>query len=201
MNPTTPHRDTEKLSKPAQRLMNMIEFDANEQIICEVRKHPFGMFLIVGGGISLALITIFITIFLGTYISDNATAFGSGSGSLIETVITVVGITFAGLIGLLTIMGMYIYENDIMLVTTEKIAQLIYKTLFNRNISQLSIGDIQDVNVNQKGVFAHLFNYGTIIIETAGEQQNYTFTFANHPYQCSKDIVGSHESNLSKHGN
>ncbi|MCA9344118.1 PH domain-containing protein, partial [Candidatus Saccharibacteria bacterium] len=72
---------------------------------------------------------------------------------------------------------------------------------FNRKISQLSIGDVQDVTVTQKGVLAHLFNYGTLVIETAGEQQNYLFTYIPDPYKHSKLIVGAHEKNLVQYGN
>lgn len=201
MNPNQPHPVEAKLSGPAQRLMERIEFDANEKLICEVRKHPFGMFIIIFGGIALAFATLIATSVVSGYLSNNAGLLGAGAGSLLSPIVMIVGIVFAGLIGLGTLVGMYIYENDVMLVTSEKLAQMIYKSIFNRNISQLSIGDVQDVNVNQKGIFAHLFNYGTIVIETAGEQQNYNFTFARHPYKCGKDIVNAHETNLSLHGN
>ena len=88
-----------------------------------------------------------------------------------------------------------------MLVTSDKIAQVLYRTIFDRKISQLSIGDVQDVTVTQRGVLARMFNYGTIVIETAGEQQNYTFTFVPDPYMCGKAIVGAHEENLKQYGN
>jgi hypothetical protein len=97
--------------------------------------------------------------------------------------------------------GAYLYISNVILVTSEKLAQVLYKSIFNRKISQLSIGDVQDVTVNQVGLTARLFNYGTIIIETAGEQDNYDFTYVPDPYKKSKLIVGSHEVNLTKYGN
>lgn len=98
-------------------------------------------------------------------------------------------------------MAAIFYKSNVVLVTNEKLAQVLYKNLFHRRISKLSIGDVQDVTVIQKGVFAHLFNYGTLIVETAGEQQNYTFAFAPNPYESSKAIVMAHEDNLKRHGN
>ena len=94
-----------------------------------------------------------------------------------------------------------LFTNNVIYVTSEKLAQVLYITLFNRKISQLSIGDVQDVTVTQKGILAHMFNFGTLVIETAGEQQNYTFTYIPDPYKHSKLIVGSHERNLVEFGN
>ena len=109
---------------------------------------------------------------------------------------------FFGLGGLVvTTISAILYVNNVILVTTEKIAQILYFSLFNRKISQLSIGDVQDVSVSQNGIFPHLFNYGTLVIETAGEQQNYTFTFVPKPYQSSQAVVGAHEENLKLYGN
>jgi hypothetical protein len=55
--------------------------------------------------------------------------------------------------------------------------------------------------VTQDGIFPRIFNYGTVVIETAGEQNNYIFTYTPFPYQVSKDIVGAHERNLQRYGN
>lgn len=108
-------------------------------------------------------------------------------------------LTTFSLIG--TAIGAYLYQANVVIVTSEKIAQLLYTTLFDRKISQLSIGDVQDVSVQQKGIFARIFNYGTLVVETAGEQNNYVFTFTPQPYETAKAIVGSHEENLKAFGN
>ena len=39
-----------------------------------------------------------------------------------------------------------------------------------RVVNEISFGDVQNVNYKQNGLLALLFNYGDIIIETAGEQ-------------------------------
>jgi uncharacterized membrane protein YdbT with pleckstrin-like domain len=121
-------------------------------------------------------------------------------GSL-RSVSIVVGMILTLLSLLITAIGAYLYQNNVVLVTNEKIAQILYKNLFDRKISQLSVGDVQDVTVTQKGLLARIFNFGTLVIETAGEQQNYTFTFTPNPYECGKAIVGAHEENLKLFGN
>ena len=188
------------LSHIGKNLFKLIEFDADEKLIWEVRKHPVGLLMIylTGGAIAALMFAIFVG--GGLLISEDQLGLTGDTGTyraififvgLILTVLTVIVAAIAG----------YLYKNNVMLVTSDKIAQVLYRTLFDRKISQLSIGDVQDVTVTQKGVLARMFNYGTIVIETAGEQQNYTFTFVPDPYMCGKAIVGAHEENLKQYGN
>ncbi len=192
--------DPHKLSSPAQKFFELIEFDPNEQLICEIRKHPFGLFLIYFGGgfVTLAIFSLLVAGSL--FIEGDPLGLGLAIG-IASPIIIVVGIILTGVSIVATLVGAHLYRANVVLVTSEKIAQVLYTSIFNRKISQLSIGDIQDVTVAQNGILARFLNYGTLVIETAGEQQNYTFTYTPFPYQCAKDIVGAHEANVALHGN
>lgn len=190
----------QNLSSRAKRFFDMIEFDENEELVWEIRKHPFGLFMIYFTGAAIT-VTIFSLFVLGALVFDsNFLGLGIELGP-IRPIMIGVGflLTVGALVG--TAIGAYLYQANVVLITSEKIAQLLYKTIFDRTISQLSIGDVQDVSVAQKGIFARIFNYGTLVIETAGEQNNYIFTFTPSPYETGKAIVGSHEDNLKKYGN
>lgn len=192
--------DINNLSARAKKFFGFIEFDENEELVWEIRKHPFGLFLIYLTG-SIVTLVIFTFLVLGG-LSNNTDILGLGIdfGSIRTTMVGIGFLLSVMSVGA-TLLGAFLYQSDVVLVTSEKIAQLLYATLFNKKISQLSIGDVQDVTVTQKGIFAHLFNYGTLVIETAGEQQNYTFTYTPKPYEASKAIVGAHERNLAAYGN
>lgn len=193
-------QNTHKLSKLGRKLLRDIEFDDKEEFICEIRKHPFGLFVIyfvgtlITGGMFLGTITA------GLYLQGDP--FGNGLDlASFRPIVMILGflLTIAGAV--MTAIEAYLYRNNILIVSSEKLSQMLYRTIFDRKVSQLSIGHVQDVTVKQTGIPAHLFNYGTLVIETAGEQQNYTFTYAPFPFQCSKEIVGAHERNLQKYGN
>lgn len=192
--------DPNNLSHIGKNLFRMIEFDAQERLIWEVRKHPIGLFFIYATGGFIALLMFLIFIGGASVIDTDALDLGVDISAyrsisiLIGLLIGTFSLVVAGIAG-------YLYKNNVMLVTSDKIAQVLYRTIFDRKISQLSIGDVQDVTVTQRGVLARMFNYGTIVIETAGEQQNYTFTFVPDPYMCGKAIVGAHEENLKQYGN
>jgi hypothetical protein len=172
--------------------ISLIEFDKNEKIICEIRKHYIGLVVTVLTGLLIAtvlFVTIIVLSVVITGIPDEGTV---DQGLAANIAYTIGGLVVLGTI-LATFIGGYIYQHNVMLVTSDKIAQVLYKTIFDRKVSQLSITDIQDVTVIQSGVLPRIFNYGTITIETAGEQQNYTFTYAPNPYARAKDIITAHE--------
>lgn len=194
------HMEPSSLSPRARNFFKMIEFDPDEELVGEIRKHPFGLFVIffTGGLVALALMIALMV--LPLLINEDPTGAGLDVGS-IRSVLVGLGFLLTLLAIAMTAIAGYLYQSNIVIITSEKITQLLYKTIFDRKISQLSIGDVQDVTINQVGIFARIFNYGTLTIETAGEQANYTFTYTPNPYETGKLIVGSHEENLKRYGN
>lgn len=180
------------------KFIELLEMDENEQVVCEIRKHPIGLIGIYLTGLLIAA-AVFVggTVF-GSWINgqqDLQSSFSIGGIiAIISIVVSIIAVFFTYVAG-------YIYQNNVIIVTTDKIAQVLYKNLIDRKISQLSIGDLQDVTVEQVGLFARLFKYGTLVIETAGEQNNYNFTYAPYPYECAKDIVEAREGSIKKYGN
>lgn len=181
-----------------KKYFELIEFDENEELLGEIRKHPIGLLIIELTGVIMAIIVMLAAYALiwGTKQLDSSLASDG-----VTAIVMIVGVLLAlGVLGV-SFIGSILYKSNVIFVTNEKIAQVLYKSIFDRTISQLSIGDVQDVTVTQKGLLARYFNYGTLVIETAGEQQNYTFTYVPSPYETAKLIVGSHETNLKQYGN
>ena len=194
------HIDPDQLSPTARRLFGMMEFDGNERLICEIRKHPFGLFAIYFAGFFVSAVVLAICIAVSSFLSANSAQTGIDVNQM-RSLLALVGITVSGLAAIITLIGAFIYRSNVILVTNEKIAQVVYSNIIDRKISQLSIGDIQDVTVSQNGLFARIFNFGTLVIETSGEQQNYTFSYVPMPYKSAKSIVNAHEENLKQFGN
>lgn len=196
---TTDHREqaSRRLSPVGRRYFNLIEFDDQEELVAEIRKHPFGLVLVEVIGITTSVAVATLLIFIGM----SAPELGLEAGSGFSSIMVAAGIIL-GLFGLvLTFIGALVYLSNVIFVTNEKLAQVVYSNIISRKISQLSIGDVQDVTVVQKGIFSRLFNYGTLTVETAGEQANYTFTYVPSPYESARLIVGAHEENLKQFGN
>lgn len=192
----------DQLSPVGRKLLQNIEFDSNEKIYLEVRKHPIGLIITYVFG-TLATLTVFglLVLFPMTYDFTTVGNDVSLTGGSLQAIIVAVGLFMTFFSVLITAVAAYIYSQNVLIVTSEKIAQQLYLSLFSKKISQLSIADVQDSTVTQNGIFPHLFNYGTVIIETAGEQRNYNFTFAPSPYDVSKALTGAHEADVAAHGN
>ena len=191
----------DKLTPLGRRLTRMIEFDSNEKVYREVRKDLFGLFIIYFMGSLITLTFTALLTWAATYDFQQASAFAGVDVNSIGPILVIV--SFFLIVGsvIMTAIGSFLYRNNVVLITSEKLAQLLYLSIFNRKISQLSIADVQDVTVTQKGIFAHIFDYGTLTVETAGEQSNYVFTFTPKPYEVAKSLVGSHEADAALHGN
>ncbi len=189
-----------QLSGNGKKLFELIEFDEQEQLLYEVRKHPFGLFVIYLTGILIGALLFAIFAVAGFAFEGDPLNLGVELSNY-RGIFLLVGLLLAVLTAVVAGIAGYLYKSNVILVTNDKIAQVLYRTLFDRKISQLSIGDVQDVTVTQKGVIARSFNFGTIVVETAGEQQNYTFTYVPDPYQASKTIIMAHEINLKQYGN
>lgn len=185
--------DPSQLSPSARQVFKLIEFDADESLIAEVRKHWFGLFMIYFIGTFIAVLSLVAAVGIAVVEGDDF--------DNIRMPVILLSLLMALLSTIFTAIGAYLYKSNVVLVTSDKLAQLLAYGIFQRKISQLSIGDVQDVTVRQHGILAHAFNYGTIVIETAGEQSNYTFTYTPDPYIAAKAIVGAHEENLKLHGN
>jgi uncharacterized membrane protein YdbT with pleckstrin-like domain len=192
--------EPEQLSPRGRSFFELIEFDEEEQLVGEIRKHPFGLFIIYFTGTLATVILMVALVLVPLMIKDDPTGSGFDIAS-IRAILVGIGFLLTVLGVIITSIAAYLYQRNVVLITTDKLTQMLYTSIFNRKISQVSIGHVQDVTVKQIGVFARIFNYGTLVIETAGEQENYDFTFTPQPYETAKVLVAAHEENLKKYGN
>ncbi|MFA6475418.1 MAG: PH domain-containing protein [Patescibacteria group bacterium] len=67
------------------------------------------------------------------------------------------------------------YHLDVWILTDQRIINIEQKGLFERTISELNLTKVQDVTAEIHGKLATVFNYGDVFIQSAGEQQRFTF--------------------------
>lgn len=98
-----------------------------------------------------------------------------------------------GILALL-LYGFVDYYLDIYVITDRRIVDIRQNGFFRREISELYLREVQDVNAKVLGFFPTVLHFGEVIIQTAGEIDNFIFHGVPHPYQISKTIVDLHES-------
>ena len=81
-----------------------------------------------------------------------------------------------------------IYFLDIWIEFNRRVIDIEQRGLFSRDTTTLMLEKIQDASVEMRGILPTLFNFGTLIIHTAGENPDITIRFAVNP-QVAKDRI------------
>lgn len=181
--------------------LHLFEHDDNETIIGESGRHPIGMVVIFFNGLFL-LFLVLTVLFFG--ISQQERLLGPFSPTEdfdASGLLTGIAIFLAFLLTIGTFLAAYVYAHNYVILTDRKVVFISTRNIFARRISQLSIGDVQDVTIAQDTFLSRVFKYGTVNIETAGEQANFSFAYAALPFETAKAIVDAHEKNLELYGN
>jgi hypothetical protein len=199
-NLMTPHKAevSAKLSPMGAKFFKYIEFDDTEELLAEIRKHPIGAVVIGATGVLIALIIAISTTLLGRNIDGLGISSAGSTGSL-KILVLAGGLILSILALAATALSVVIYQNNVIYLTNLKIAEVAYLSVFNRKITQLGLGSIEDVTFRQIGIFSRLFRYGTVIIETAGEVENCNFTYLPNPNFYSQKIIQAHEEYVRSH--
>ena len=75
------------------------------------------------------------------------------------------GCVILGLIGALYAYMLWYFS--IYIVTNERIRQVSQKGLFKKTVIDLGLDRVQSISYEVSGIFSGIFNYGTILIQTA----------------------------------
>lgn len=169
----------------------LLNLDPSEVVLHTVKRHPIGVVFIYIATI-VGLLVNFIVLFLIIRYQDDLGLDGW------EMVVSSVFIMFAFFILFAGYVSWYLYTQSKLVITNESIIQILQQGVFDRKVSQLNLSKVQDVTVDQEGLFSTMFGYGTLTIESAGEAANYRFKYANNPIKNSKYLVEAHEQYLNE---
>jgi len=77
---------------------------------------------------------------------------------------------------------------NIYIVTNERVVDIDFVNLLYKEFSEARLAKIQDLSFTAGGVFAAIFNYGSVHVQTAGEMPNFVFEKVRNPEQIVKTI-------------
>jgi len=152
-----------------------------------IRRHPIGIIgVYVGAGIVLIVAAILCFVVPSSLVSNLSTQTKQmiDVGFLVVLVITM----------LMVLISTKVYWGNQWVLTTDSITQVSQTSLFNRQSSQLSLGNLEDVTAEQNGIFTHMFNYGILKVETAGERSKFSFAYCPNPNYYAQQILQAREA-------
>lgn len=158
-----------------------------EQVIFSIKRHPIGLvFMYLSFGFMLALIAVVATM-APTWLSD----YDSDTVSQVAWVVFLVSLIFAAIF---TFIGQIVYNGNKWILTDDSLTQVSQRSLFDRQNSQLSLANLEDVTAHQDGILAHMFNYGVLKAETAGERSKFSMLYCPNPNYYAQKILMAREA-------
>lgn len=86
---------------------------------------------------------------------------------------------------------------NVSLVTTKRVIDIDFSDIIYKNLASTTLGLVQDVSYTQTGVFRTFFQYGDVLVQTAGENTQFDFDAVPQPENVVHIIGGL----IGKNGN
>ena len=155
-----PHLIDENVDTNEQAFL-YLNLHEGEKILFVVRHHWAGFLANLGIVALMALFPILIVFTANLVLADN-----------LERYLDILVLALSGyFLFLLTFLfGSWLdFYYDVIFITQERILNVNQKGLLAREVSELSLEQVQNVSTQMEGILHSYFNFGTLIIETAGK--------------------------------
>lgn len=177
MNPQT---------EPSGYVNPLNSMQIGEQEIFSIKRHPIGiLFTYIVAGFSLLVLAVIIFGVAPALLperKDEIVRLGAGL-FLIVLMITLV----------LVVVSHYVYWGNRWVLTSDSLTQISQTGLFNKESSQLSLANLEDITAQTNGILARVFNYGVLRAQTAGERSKFFFIYCPDPEKYAQEILNARE--------
>ena len=183
--PPPPQQKAPDTKKRAPNILPVTE--PGEHTICVIKRHRIGILgVYVMCGLVVLVTALLAFIVVPSFASDNR---GTAllAGGTIFLAVAVICAVFAWI-------SAKVYWGNTWTLTSDSLTQVRHLNLFNRQSSQLSLKDLEDVTAEQNGIFPEMFNYGLLKVETAGEKSKFRFPFCPNPNYYAQQILAAREA-------
>lgn len=158
-----------------------------ERNIFEVKRHPIGMIsMYVSVGFMLLVLAVVTFVVAPAVFTDVDKSQVYTYGSLLFLVIGLLSLGFV-------FISHIVYWGNRWILTSDSLTQVTQRSLFDKQSSQLSLGNLEDVTAAQDGILAHMFHFGVLRVETAGERSKFVFPFCPNPTYYAQQILNARE--------
>jgi len=187
--PADMHSQLGKMAVSNSDLTKLLE--PGEQVVTIVRRHPIG------------IIGIYIEMFAGVIILGvlMVLALSGTFGKLptsTEAAVGLGGVLVAGFLVLILLISIHVYRQSRLMVADRSLVSIVQNALFSKKIARLSMANVEDVTCDQKGILQSILNYGTLTIQTAGQEDNFIFPFCPNPNKTADQILEARQAFVRK---
>jgi hypothetical protein len=183
--------DAEHLKKEGLMASEIALFNKDEHVVTVIHRSIIGLIFIYLFALSAVVALIALSVFA---FPDIFSSLSADSNMLL-----LAGMVFAiTLVFFILFIATYVYRQSKLIVTDQNLVQILQGGLFSRKVSRLSVSNVEDVTATQQGFFPTIFNYGTLIVETAGEMKNFIFPYCPNPNIYADQILDARQAYADK---
>lgn len=147
-----------------------------EYVIMSVERTPLGMAVPVVGGLLLICLIMAGIILYPSVVNEMSLTDAPNVG-----IVTMIGILLAAIVAGFTYLSVWLFRANTLILTNESLVRTIQISLFSKNVRTVSLGDVGGVNYRQTGIMQTMFEYGTVHVNTRGNDNIYRMTYATTP--------------------
>ncbi len=162
----------------------MIKLGEDEKILFIVLKHWF-VLLKETIFLSFLLFLPFAIIFIFSFLNKNFNININGNIIILFIFASSIFFFFLWIIFFIIWTDYYL---DILIITNEHIIDVEQKGLFSRELSTFRLDKIQDMTAETNGIIQTLLSFGTIHIQTAGEDRDFIIRGIPKPFDVKYNI-------------
>lgn len=160
--------------------------EPDEDVVAIIHRHWVNILPVIISTVVTLLLVMALSYAEGRY-RDTITKYVSGS--LVMSVMLVLVL----LALLIFFLGMWVYRQNCLILTTKHLIQIEQNGLFGRRVAQLSLARVQDVSARRDGLLATIMNFGTVTVETAAEEEQFRFFQAPNPQGLANQLRTAHD--------
>lgn len=140
-----------------------LHLNNNEQVLLVLHRHWFVL--------ARELVIIFLMAFLGiTAFTLKHALYGFVKADVLEPLLLFL-LSLYALLMLFMAFAIWInYRLDVFIITSRRLIDIEQRGLFNREVSEFLVENVQDVSIEIPNMIATFLDFGTMTIHTAGEQ-------------------------------
>jgi len=172
--------------------MSNVQLDPNEQIKRTIRRHWSD--LATPLLLALGLVAAAVGLWYGTgWYQRLGQTLPAGSLHGVSIGLAVLG-TVIGAI------GVWVYRHNFVVLTNLHIIEVKQTGLFGQEVSKLGLDHVEDVTGRRVGFWPTILNYGDVLVQTAGEKDEFLIERVPRPQQLAQYCQQIHDDYLRQFG-
>lgn len=171
----------------------ILDLQEGEHVIKEIRKHWFLIF-IKAFGLVLFILFFIIIAYTAIYFSSDFIQFEGEAGYLFMFVL--LSLILCAWIGFFSFFTTFYL--DYWIITNRRVIDMDLINFFYQNVATIHLHDIEDIQMEKRGIFSSFLNFGSLAIQSAGAKREFNIDNIPNPEALRDELFRLHEKAMEE---